>query len=74
MASELFQSFGQGQPQQPTSPKDAAISMLKQKGIQIPDNIANNPQAILQHLMQSGTVPQNRLQMAQQMMRRMFNH
>lgn len=73
MASELFQSFGKTQMQQPTNPKDAAISMLKQKGIQIPDNIANNPQAILQHLMQSGAVPHNRLQMAQQMMQRMLN-
>ena len=72
MASELFQSFGGNQAQQPTSPKDAAISMMKQKGIQIPDSMANNPQAILQHLMQSGAVPQNRLQMAQQMMQRMF--
>ena len=74
MASELYQSFGtsanNAQVQQ--NPRDAAMEMLKQRGIQIPAGMENNPQGIIQHLMQSGAVPQNRLQMAQQVMQRMF--
>ena len=41
--------------------------MLKQQGIAIPEGMENNPQGIIQHLMQSGAVPQNRLTMAQHM-------
>lgn len=73
MASELFQSFGS---QQTTTaqqnPREQALSLLKQRGIQIPDGISGNPQAIIQHLMQSGQIPQGRLNMAQQIMQRMF--
>jgi RIO-like serine/threonine protein kinase len=75
MASELFQSFGSQQLQAAPAqqnPRDAAMEMLKQRGIQIPAGMENNPNAIIQHLMQSGAVPQNRLQMSQQMMQRMF--
>lgn len=72
MASELFQSFGQQTDPAQQNPRDAAMEMLKQRGIQIPAGMENNPQGIIQHLMQSGAVPQNRLQMAQQMMQRMF--
>ena len=72
MASELYQSFGaQAAPAQ-QNPRDAAMSLMKQQGIQIPQGMENNPSAILNHLMQSGAVPQQRLQMAQQMMQRMF--
>lgn len=74
MASELYQSFGasanNAQVQQ--NPRDAAMSLMKQQGIQIPQGMENNPSAILNHLMQSGAVPQQRLQMAQQIMQRMF--
>ena len=74
MASELYQSFvtsaNNAQVQQ--NPRDAAMSLMKQQGIQIPQGMENNPSAILNHLMQSGTVPQQRLQMAQQVMQRMF--
>ncbi len=74
MASELYQSFGtsanNAQVQQ--NPRDAAMSLMTQHGIQIPQGMENNPSAILNHLMQSGAVPQQRLQMAQQMMQRMF--
>lgn len=75
MASELFQSFGNQQMQNvpaQQNPRDAAMSLMKQQGIQIPQGMENNPSAILNHLMQSGAVPQQRLQMAQQMMQRMF--
>jgi hypothetical protein len=74
MASELYQSFGtsanNAQVQQ--NPRDAAMSLLKQHGIQIPQGMENNPSAILNHLMQSGQIPQGRLNMAQQIMQRMF--
>lgn len=74
MASELFQSFGtsanNAQVQQ--NPRDAAMSLMKQQGIQIPAGMENNPNAIIQHLMQSGRIPQGRLNMAQQMLQRMF--
>lgn len=74
MASELYQSFGtsanNAQVQQ--NPRDAAMSLMKQQGIQIPQGIENNPSAILNHLMQSGQIPQGRLNMAQQIMQRMF--
>lgn len=72
MASDLFQSFGQQAAPAQQNPRDAAMEMLKQRGIQIPTGMENNPQGIIQHLMQSGAVPQNRLQMAQQIMQRMF--
>ena len=54
------------------NPKEQALNLLKQQGISIPQGIENNPQGILQHLMQSGRVPQGRLNMAQQLMQRMF--
>lgn len=73
MASELFQSFGSQQttPAQ-QNPRDAAMSLMKQQGIQIPQGMENNPNAIIQHLMQSGQISQGRLNMAQQMISRLF--
>ena len=72
MASELYQSFGaQAVPTQ-QNPREQALSLLKQRGIQIPDGISGNPQAIIQHLMQSGQIPQGRLNMAQQMLSKLF--
>ena len=59
-----------GTPQ--ASPKEQALSLLRQQGIAIPDGMADNPQALIQHVMQSGRVPQGRLGMAQQIMQRMF--
>jgi RIO-like serine/threonine protein kinase len=74
MASELYNAMGTSanNEQVQQNPREQAMNLLKQRGINVPDNIANNPQAIIQHLMQSGAVPQQRLQMAQQMMQRMF--
>jgi hypothetical protein len=45
---------------------------MKEMGIDVPEGMENNPQALIQHVMQSGKVPQNRLGMAQQIMGRMF--
>lgn len=72
MASELYQSFGAQTAPAQQNPRDAAMSLLKQRGIQIPQGMENNPSAILNHLMQSGHIPQGRLNMAQQIMQRMF--
>ena len=54
------------------NPKEQALSLLKRQGVSIPQGMENDPQALLQHVMQSGVVPQNRLNMAQQIMQRMF--
>ena len=54
---------------QPQNPKEQALNLLKQQGITVPQGMQNNPQAIIQHLMQSGRVPQGRVQ---QIMSRMF--
>ena len=72
MASELFQSFGAQAVTAQQNPRDDAMSLLKQRGIQIPQGMENNPSAILNHLMQSGQIPHGRLNMAQQIMQRMF--
>ena len=54
------------------NPREQALNLLKQQGISIPQGMENNPQGIIQHLMQSGRLPQGRLNMAQQLMQRMF--
>jgi RIO-like serine/threonine protein kinase len=74
MASELYNAMGTSanNEQVQQNPREQAMNLLKQRGINVPDNIANNPNAIIQHLIQSGQVPQGRLQMAQQMMQRIF--
>jgi hypothetical protein len=71
MPSDIYQSIGQ-QTQQPQNPREQALNLMKQQGITIPEGMENNPQGIIQHLMQSGRVPQNRLTMAQQIMGRIF--
>lgn len=71
MASDIFKAMG-NQPQKQQNPREAAMAMLKQQGIQIPQGMEDNPQAIIQHLVQSGKIPQGRLGMAQQILSRMF--
>lgn len=74
MPSDLFNTLGKKQPsRQAQSPRDAAMTLLKQQGIDIPKGMENNPQALIQHVMHSGKVPNNRLSMAQQMMQKMFS-
>lgn len=70
MPSDLFKNFGNKQEQQ--DPKAAAMSRMKEMGISVPEGMENNPQALIQHVMQSGKIPNNRLSMAQQVMQRMF--
>lgn len=71
----LFKSQRNGQQgQQPQMTPQKALSQLqsdpvgtlKQAGLNIPDGM-NNPQQIVQHLVQSGQLPQGRLQQAMQM-------
>lgn len=69
MPNELYKEIGQPAQQ---NPKEQALNLMKQQGIAIPEGMENNPQGIIQHLMQSGKVPQSRLNMAQQMIQRMF--
>ena len=58
--------------QQNVSPKEQAINLMRQQGIAIPDGMADDPRALIQHVMQSGRVPQGRLGMAQQIIQKMF--
>lgn len=55
---------------QPQNPKEQALNLMKQQGITVPQGMENNPQAIIQHLMQSGRVPQGRVQQIMQRMLR----
>ena len=54
------------------NPREQAMALMKQQGINVPAGMENNPTALLQYVMQSGRVPQNRLSMAQQVMQKMF--
>ena len=73
MSSDLFKSFGKDNNVSANQdPKAAAMSRMKEMGISVPEGMENNPQALLQHVLSSGKVPQNRLSMAQQMMQRLF--
>lgn len=77
MPSDLFKKFGSNNnlstnPTTNQDPRSAAMSRLREMGISVPEGMENNPQAIIQHVMQSGKVPNNRLSLAQQVMQRMF--
>ena len=73
MPSDLFKNFGKDNNVSANQdPKAAAMSRMKEMGISVPEGMENNPQALLQHVLSSGKVPQNRLSMAQQMMQRLF--
>jgi hypothetical protein len=47
------------------------IGMGRKAGYQIPDNIGNNPQAIFQHLMQTGQITSPVMQRLMPMMQRL---
>lgn len=72
MSNPLFQQIG-GQQATPMNPaqlvqqiKSDPAGMLRQKGLTIPAGM-NNPQQIVQYLLNSGQVPQARYQQAMQM-------
>lgn len=56
----LFDRIGQSQQQtqqnQLQQLKNDPVGMGKQRGYQIPDNLAGNPEAMVMHLIQSGQV------------------
>lgn len=68
--NELYQTLGAAPQQQ--NPKEQCMNLLRQQGFSIPSGMENNPQGILQMVMNSGRIPQNRLGMAQQMLQKMF--
>ena len=73
MSSELYNAIGSDTNVSTNQdPRSAAMNRMKEMGIDIPEGMENNPQALLQHVMSSGKVPNNRLNMAQQVMKRMF--
>lgn len=70
----IFQQLGQtpqqGNPMQMLSQlRNNPVGILRQAGFTVPDGM-NNPQQIINHLLQSGQVNQGRLNMAQQMAQR----
>lgn len=70
MANPLFNAMG-GNPmgnmmQMLNQLKQNPVGLLQKAGFNIPANI-NGPQAILQHLTQTGQINQNQLNQAQQM-------
>lgn len=77
--SQLFNSLGQKKQMQPQNPMQAVqqlksdpVGFLKSRGINIPDGVdAKNPQAIVNSLLQSGQIPNNRYQQVMQIMQRM---
>ena len=73
MPSDLYNSIGKDSNVPANQdPRSAAMNRMKEMGINVPEGMENNPQALLQHVLSSGKVPQNRLGMAQQMMQRLF--
>ena len=69
----LFDQLGDGQqmsPQQAVQQiKSDPAAFLRQRGLNVPAGM-NNPQQIIQHLVQSGQIPNARLQQVMSMMGR----
>ena len=77
MANPVFDALKGGAPNAPMNPmqmlnalKSDPVSVLRSRGLNIPDGM-NNPNQIIQHLLQSGQIPQTRYQQAMQMMQGM---
>jgi hypothetical protein len=77
MSNPLMQGKQNAQQQQQISPQQAlsqiksdSVGYLKQAGYNVPEEIANNPMAIAQHLIQSGQIPRTRLTSLMQMLGR----
>lgn len=61
-----------GQPQMNMQQlRNDPVGAAKQAGYNIPQNLAGNPQAMVQHLIQSGQIGGGKLQQLMQMMQRM---
>lgn len=73
----MFDQLGKSQTPQQMNPmqmlaqlRSNPVGFLRSRGLNIPDGM-NNPNQIIQHLLQSGQVPQARYQQAMQMMQGM---
>jgi predicted CoA-binding protein len=70
MASDLFTAAGNPQrqqqtQQQPQTPQEQVLAILKQQGYQITPQNQNNPNALMQMVLKSNQLYQNRLPIAQ---------
>jgi ribosomal protein S18 len=72
MPSDIYKSIGNQSAQQAQNPREQALNLLKQQGFNIPKGKENDPNYLINYVMQSGKYPQSRLTMAQQIMQRMF--
>lgn len=52
--------------------KDDVSGYISRAGVDIPENIRNDPRAMAMHLIQSGQVPQQRLRLARPLIDRMI--
>ena len=52
--------------------KDDVSGYINRAGVDIPENLRNDPRAMAMHLIQSGQVPQQRLRMVQPLIDRMM--
>lgn len=66
----LFDKIQGGQPNLQQLQQDP-IGMARQAGYNIPQNLANNPQAMVQHLIQSGQISNPMLQRIMPMMQKL---
>lgn len=79
MFDRLGKKQDQVQAQQPnprnilTNFKKNPKSFFQERNLDVPDNLLDNPGAIIQHLIQSGQLPQSRLGMAQQQLMQMLS-
>lgn len=69
MANPLYQSMNNQQPNILQVLKQNPIQFLAQRNLSIPQNIANDPNAIIQHLMGTGQVSQAQYNKAVQMIK-----
>lgn len=66
----LFDRLG-GQQNQMQQLRNDPIGMARQAGYNIPENLAQNPQAMVQHLIQTGQISNPLLQKIMPMIQRM---
>lgn len=68
----LFDMMNGSQQDQMAQLRNDPIGMAKQKGFNIPENLAGNPQAMVQHLIQTGQVGGPVLQRVLPMMQKLM--
>lgn len=78
MASDLFNAAGNPQIQNSgqintQSPKDQVLAILKQQGYNITPQNQNDPNALMQMVIQSNKLYQNRLPIAQNILAQLAN-